>query len=67
MLELQGHEPAGLRTKTIGVYAVLLTANVLAWLWVLAEFRDYPVLPRLKTGYFGVAADGLNSFSPFIW
>src|ERR1700733_10960902 len=37
-------EPAGLRGKTIAVYAILIVINALAWLWALVEFRDYPVL-----------------------
>jgi nickel/cobalt transporter (NiCoT) family protein len=37
-------EPVGLRAKTIGIYAVLIVINALAWLWALVEFRDYPVL-----------------------
>jgi high-affinity nickel-transport protein len=37
-------EPVGLRGKTIGVYAILIVINALAWIWALVEFRDYPVL-----------------------
>jgi high-affinity nickel-transport protein len=37
-------EPVGLRGKTIGVYAILIAINALAWIWALVEFRDYPVL-----------------------
>jgi nickel/cobalt transporter (NiCoT) family protein len=37
-------EPLGLRGKTIGVYAILIVINALAWIWALVEFRDYPVL-----------------------
>jgi high-affinity nickel-transport protein len=36
--------PVGLRAKTIGIYALLIVINALAWLWALVEFRDYPVL-----------------------
>jgi nickel/cobalt transporter (NiCoT) family protein len=36
--------PVRLRGKTIGIYAVLLAMNALAWLWALIQFRDYPVL-----------------------
>jgi nickel/cobalt transporter (NiCoT) family protein len=39
-----GDEPVGLRAKTIGVYIALVVINVLAWLWALVEFRDYPLL-----------------------
>jgi high-affinity nickel-transport protein len=32
------------RGRVVGLYAVLLGFNGLAWLWALIEFRDYPVL-----------------------
>ena len=35
---------ANLRGKIVGIYAVLAAANVLAWLWALIAFHDYPVL-----------------------
>ena len=34
----------GLARKIIGVYVVLLAANVAAWLWALTAFRHYPLL-----------------------
>ena len=33
-----------LRNRTIGIYAILIPANLLAWLWALIAFRDHPVL-----------------------
>ncbi|CAN5406531.1 HoxN/HupN/NixA family nickel/cobalt transporter [soil metagenome] len=33
-----------LRGRTIGIYAILIPANLLAWLWALIAFRDHPVL-----------------------
>ena len=30
--------------KIVGIYGVLVAANVLAWIWALIAFRDYPVL-----------------------
>jgi high-affinity nickel-transport protein len=33
-----------LRTKSAGVLALLVGANVAAWAWALATFRDHPVL-----------------------
>ena len=33
-----------LRPKVTGIYAVLIAANVAAWVWALAIFRHYPVL-----------------------
>jgi nickel/cobalt transporter (NiCoT) family protein len=35
---------AGLAGKIAGIYGVLIAANVLAWVWALIAFRDYPVL-----------------------
>ncbi|WP_428534512.1 HoxN/HupN/NixA family nickel/cobalt transporter [Rhodopila sp.] len=33
-----------LRRRTIGVYAVLIVANVAAWLWAISLYRDRPIL-----------------------
>lgn len=33
-----------LRGRIIAIYAILIPANVLAWLWALIAFRDQPVL-----------------------
>ena len=35
---------ADLRSKLIGIYAILVTANLAAWAWALLAFRGYPVL-----------------------
>ena len=35
---------ADLRGKLAGLYGVLIAANVLAWIWALVAFHDYPVL-----------------------
>ncbi len=35
---------AELSRKVAGIYAVLIGANVLAWVWALIAFRDYPIL-----------------------
>jgi high-affinity nickel-transport protein len=32
------------RSKIVGVYVLLIAANVAAWLWALAAFHNYPVL-----------------------
>jgi high-affinity nickel-transport protein len=32
------------RTKVIGLYVLLVAANVAAWLWALVAFHDYPML-----------------------
>jgi high-affinity nickel-transport protein len=34
----------GLGGKIIGIYAALIGANVLAWIWALLAFHDYPLL-----------------------
>jgi high-affinity nickel-transport protein len=33
-----------LRPKVIGLYAILGLANLLAWLWAAASFRNHPLL-----------------------
>src|ERR1700756_1465537 len=35
---------AELRSKVAGIYVVLIGANVLAWIWAVVAFHDYPVL-----------------------
>src|ERR1700737_3543802 len=35
---------ANLTPKIIGIYVVLIVANVAAWAWALGGFRPYPVL-----------------------
>ena len=35
---------ADLRRRTVAVYVVLIAANVAAWLWAIALFREQPVL-----------------------
>jgi nickel/cobalt transporter (NiCoT) family protein len=37
-------EAVGLRARVIGVYVLLVGANVAAWLWALSAFRNYPIL-----------------------
>ena len=37
-------EGGNLRGKVVGLYALLVGANIAAWLWALAAFRDFPVL-----------------------
>jgi high-affinity nickel-transport protein len=37
-------QDAELGGKVAGIYAVLVAANVLAWIWALVAFHDYPVL-----------------------
>src|ERR1700748_1867372 len=35
---------ANLSQKLTGIYGLLIATNVLAWVWALVAFRDYPVL-----------------------
>jgi nickel/cobalt transporter (NiCoT) family protein len=35
---------ANLRGRIIGIYALLLAANAVAWIWAFIAFRDYPIL-----------------------
>jgi nickel/cobalt transporter (NiCoT) family protein len=37
-------ENANVRAKVIGIYMLLIGANVAAWLWALIAFHDYPLL-----------------------
>jgi high-affinity nickel-transport protein len=37
------------RRKVIGLYMVLIAANLLAWAWAFAAFHGYPLL--LATGF----------------
>jgi nickel/cobalt transporter (NiCoT) family protein len=37
-------EGVGVRARVIGIYALLIGANIAAWLWALSAFRNYPVL-----------------------
>src|SRR5271155_118397 len=37
-------EGGNLRAKVIGIYVLLIGANIAAWLWALSAFRDYPLL-----------------------
>src|SRR5271154_2622819 len=39
-----GNRMLGLRGKVIAILALLVLANVAAWIWALVAFRDYPVL-----------------------
>jgi nickel/cobalt transporter (NiCoT) family protein len=41
---LFGDEAVGLRARVIGIYVLLIGANVAAWLWALSAFRNYPIL-----------------------
>jgi nickel/cobalt transporter (NiCoT) family protein len=44
IVKLFNDQNAELRSKVIGIYVVLVGANVLAWIWALVAFHDYPVL-----------------------
>jgi high-affinity nickel-transport protein len=37
-------DAGGMRAKIIGLYAILIGANLAAWIWALMAFRHHPVL-----------------------
>ena len=44
LANLFSDDGANLRARVIGIYILLIAANVAAWLWALAAFRNYPIL-----------------------
>jgi len=44
ILKLFNDQDAEVASKVLGIYVVLVLANVLAWMWALIAFHDYPVL-----------------------
>src|SRR5580704_6192640 len=44
LFKLFNDRDAELGGKLVGVFCLLIAANVLAWVWALIAFRDYPVL-----------------------
>jgi nickel/cobalt transporter (NiCoT) family protein len=44
ILRLFNDRDAEVAGKVVGIYVLLVAANVLAWLWALIAFHDYPVL-----------------------
>jgi nickel/cobalt transporter (NiCoT) family protein len=44
ILKLFNDQDAEVTGKVTALYVVLIAANVLAWIWALVAFRDYPVL-----------------------
>ncbi len=42
--KLFNDQDAELGRKLVGIYFVLVAANLLAWVWALIAFHDYPVL-----------------------
>jgi high affinity Mn2+ porin len=37
-------EPASFRARIVGIYTILVTANLLAWAWALVAFAQQPIL-----------------------
>jgi nickel/cobalt transporter (NiCoT) family protein len=37
-------EATNLRGKIVGIYVLLIGANIAAWLWAVTAFHDYPIL-----------------------
>src|ERR1700694_2747812 len=44
LARLFNDQDAELGGKLIGIYGMLVGANILAWIWALIAFHDYPVL-----------------------
>jgi len=43
-LRIFSDESGALRGKLIGLFVLLISANLVAWAWALIAFRDYPIL-----------------------
>jgi nickel/cobalt transporter (NiCoT) family protein len=41
---ISSDEPSAVRARVVGLYVLLIAGNVLAWVWALLAFRDFPVL-----------------------
>src|ERR1700710_128808 len=39
-----GDQPGAARPRVLSIYAILIGANVAAWFWAFAAFRDHPIL-----------------------
>src|SRR6202158_1888481 len=44
LARLFNDQDAELGGKLVGIYGMLVAANILAWVWALIAFHDYPVL-----------------------
>jgi high-affinity nickel-transport protein len=44
LLDLFDDQPSQMRAKTVCIYAVLITANIAAWLWAWIAFAERPAL-----------------------
>jgi high-affinity nickel-transport protein len=44
LIEIFNDSDSKVRSKLFGIYGVLIAINVLAWVWALVAFHDYPVL-----------------------
>ncbi|SDG38153.1 HoxN/HupN/NixA family nickel/cobalt transporter [Paraburkholderia phenazinium] len=44
LIEIFNDSDSRVRSKLFGIYGVLIAINVLAWVWALVAFHDYPVL-----------------------
>src|SRR6202795_1622961 len=44
LLTLFSDEDVNVRRRVIGMYVLLIAANIAAWLWALVAFHDYPIL-----------------------
>jgi nickel/cobalt transporter (NiCoT) family protein len=44
LLTLFSDKDVNVRGRVIGIYALLIAANIAAWLWALVAFHDYPIV-----------------------
>jgi high-affinity nickel-transport protein len=44
LLRALGDDPDNVGAKTVAIYALLIAANIAAWIWAFAAFHDQPVL-----------------------
>src|ERR1700675_2860381 len=44
LLKLFDDSAADTRSKIVGIYTLLLGANILIWIWAIVAFRDHPLL-----------------------
>lgn len=44
LLTLFSDADVNVRGRVIGIYVLLIAANIAAWLWALVAFHDYPIL-----------------------
>jgi hypothetical protein len=59
-LQIFDDAPDQTRGKVMGMYAILIPANIAAWLWALLEFRNNPLL--LSTAFLAYSLGLRHAF-----